>query len=150
MQQETAKPIHLASEADTIRQGQCMAASLRPGDAVALVGGLGAGKTHLAKGIVQGLGSPADVSSPTFTLVHEYLGGRLPVFHFDWYRLDSPRELVGLGWDDYLDAGGICLVEWADKFPDLMPTSAQWWTLRPAPDGGRTLCRLVTPLSPAP
>ncbi len=80
------------------------------------MGDLGAGKTHATKGIVAGLGSSMDVSSPTFTLVHEYTGGRLPAYHFDFYRLDSAAELPGIGWDDYLDANGVIIVEWADKF----------------------------------
>jgi tRNA threonylcarbamoyladenosine biosynthesis protein TsaE len=102
------------------------AQTLNPGDVVALCGGLGAGKTHFSKGIVSGLGCVAAVSSPTFTLVQEYHGGRLPVYHFDLYRLESPTELLGIGWDDYLDAGGVCLVEWADKFPALLPGHTQW------------------------
>ncbi|MCE9518522.1 MAG: tRNA (adenosine(37)-N6)-threonylcarbamoyltransferase complex ATPase subunit type 1 TsaE [Verrucomicrobia bacterium] len=93
----------------------------------ALVGNLGAGKTHAAKGIVAGIGSTARVSSPTFTLVHEYGGGRLPVFHFDFYRMESPEEVLGIGWDDYLDAGGVLIIEWADKFAEIIPAHARWF-----------------------
>lgn len=116
----------LASTDETLAWGRALAASLHGGDVVALVGNLGAGKTHAAKGIVAGLGSGAGVSSPTFTLVHEYGGGRLPVFHFDFYRMESPAELLGIGWDEYLDAGGVVIVEWADKFADVIPANARW------------------------
>ncbi|MBP7951819.1 MAG: tRNA (adenosine(37)-N6)-threonylcarbamoyltransferase complex ATPase subunit type 1 TsaE [Verrucomicrobiales bacterium] len=138
-------PTLLAGELDTIGAGERMAGSLRAGDVLALTGGLGAGKTHLTKGIVAGLGSSAEVSSPTFTLVHEYAGGRLPVFHFDFYRLESAFELLALGWDEHLESGGVCVVEWADKFPRFLPAHAQWWRLAALPDGGRSLHRLQAP-----
>ena len=88
---------------------------------IALIGGLGAGKTHWTKGLVAGLGSAAEVTSPTFGLVHEYPGGRLPVFHLDFYRLENAGELIALGWDEYLEADGVIIAEWGDKFPDLLP-----------------------------
>ncbi len=122
---------------DTMRWGHALAAELTTGTVVALVGGLGAGKTHAVKGIVAGLGSSAEVNSPTFTLVHEYSDGRIPAFHFDFYRLEDPREVLQIGWDDYLDANGLVLVEWADKFPDLIPIHARWFQWRPLPEGGR-------------
>ena len=130
----------IPDEAAMIALGAKAANSLRPGSVIALVGPLGAGKTHFSKGLVAGLGGdPDSVTSPTFTLVHEYTHGcRLPVFHFDFYRLDSPAELLAIGWDDYLDEGdGVLLVEWADKFPDLLPPDTQWWTFAIAPVGGR-------------
>ena len=120
--------------------GESLAADLKAGDVLALTGGLGAGKTHLTKGIVRGLGSDEEVTSPTFTLVHEYQGGRLPVFHFDFYRIDKESEVTALGWDEYLDAGGVCVVEWADRFPALLPAAAQWWALE-AEGSGRRLRR---------
>ena len=86
-----------------------------------------------------GLGCAAEVTSPTFTLVHEYRGGRLPVFHFDFYRIDAAEEILAVGWDDYLDEGGVIIAEWADKFPDLLPAHTAWWRLDLAPGGGRTL-----------
>lgn len=113
----------------TVAAGAVLSASLQAGDVVALTGGLGAGKTHLSRGIVQGLGAVEEVTSPTFTLVHEYRSGRLPVFHFDLYRMEREGEVTGIGWDEYLDAGGVCLVEWADRFPSLLPAHAQWWSL---------------------
>jgi tRNA threonylcarbamoyladenosine biosynthesis protein TsaE len=117
--------------------GESLAAGLKAGDVLALTGGLGAGKTHLTKGIVRGLRCTEDVTSPTFTLVHEYPGGRLPVFHFDFYRIENESEVTGIGWDEYLDAGGVCLVEWADRFPALIPPHAQWWSLEVEGSGRR-------------
>jgi len=110
-----------ATEEEMIAAGVAFSESLEAGDVVALVGDLGAGKTHFSKGVVSGLSAKGEVTSPTFSLVHEYPGGRLPVFHFDFYRIDSPDELIRIGWDEYLDEDGIILVEWADKFPELLP-----------------------------
>ncbi len=117
--------------------GRALASSLRGGDVVALVGSLGAGKTHATKGIVAGLGSGAEVSSPTFTLVHEYAGTSLTAYHFDFYRLDDAQEVFDIGWDDYLDAGGVVIVEWADKFPGLFPSGTRWFRFEILPDGAR-------------
>lgn len=137
-------PHTLATEQETVAFGRQLASSLRPGAVVALVGGLGAGKTHLAKGLADGLGYTGEVTSPTFTLVHEYSAPamRLPLFHFDFYRLERPDEVLALGWDEYLEAGGVCVVEWADLFPALLPPGTQWWKLSPGPAGGR----LATPV----
>ncbi len=121
----------------TLAAGAELAAELRAGDVVALTGGLGAGKTHFTKGLVAGLGGGDDVTSPTFTLVHEYRGGRLPVFHFDFYRMESAAEVIGIGWDEYLEAGGICVIEWADRFSALLPAGTQWWSLAPEMSGRR-------------
>jgi tRNA threonylcarbamoyladenosine biosynthesis protein TsaE len=110
---------------------------LRSGDVIALDGDLGAGKTHFCKGLVAGLGSGDAVTSPTFALVQEYRGGRLPVFHFDWYRLESPTELDRLGWDEYLDEEGVAVVEWAGKFPGFLPPSAIRLQFTIETDGGR-------------
>lgn len=129
----------LANVEETIAWGRTLAASLKPGDVVALVGTLGAGKTHATKGIVAGLGSTEEVSSPTFTLVHEYTGGRVTAFHFDFYRLDAAEEVINIGWDDYLDAGGIVIVEWADKFPALLPEGTRWFRFEILPDGARSV-----------
>ena len=126
--------------------GRELAESLRPGDVVGLIGDLGAGKTHLSKAIVAGLGARETVTSPTFTLIHEYLSGRLPVYHFDFYRAEDPGEIVVIGWDDYLDRDGVILVEWADKFPALLPSGARWLQLSvTGPE-----CRTVTFLPAAP
>lgn len=120
--------------------GRQAAAQVHAGSVIALVGGLGAGKTHWTKGLVAGLGSTAEVTSPTFGLVHEYPGGRLPVFHLDFYRLETAEELTGLGWDEYLEAGGVVVAEWADKFPELLPAGTTWMTFGIEPDGSRTIC----------
>ena len=130
-----------STEDQTVAFGEELAAQLEAGDTLALVGDLGAGKTHFSKGIVAGLGSGDPVTSPTFTLVHEYRGGRLPVFHFDFYRLESADELLNIGWDDYLDARGIVIVEWADKFPELLPDDAQWFHFSIGEDGTRNIER---------
>lgn len=107
-----------------------LATRLRRGDVVALVGDLGAGKTHLAKGIAIGLGVEEEASSPTFTLIHEYPGGRLPLYHIDLYRLESEDEAMRIGLDDYLHGEGVTVVEWADKFASLMPSHTQWIRIR--------------------
>ena len=129
--------IHLTDTDATIAAGETLAADLRAGDVIALTGGLGAGKTHFTKGLVRGLGGGEEVTSPTFTLVHEYLTGRLPVFHFDFYRMEKAGEVTAIGWDEYLDARGVCIVEWADRFPGLLPPDAQWWSLVPEGTGRR-------------
>ncbi len=130
----------LGTPEETREAGKGLAQELGPGDVLALTGELGAGKTHLCQGIVAGLGSDAGVTSPTFGLVHEYLDGRLPVYHFDFYRIEAAEELVELGWDDYLERGGVVLVEWADRFPDWLPEESQWWHLcHDQESGGRRL-----------
>ncbi len=103
------------SEAETQALGARLAGTLHPGDVLALDGDLGAGKTAFTRGLAQGLGYTGRVTSPTFTVVNEYEGGRLPLFHFDLYRLGSPDELFDIGWEDYLDRGGVCCVEWSEK-----------------------------------
>lgn len=114
------------SAEETFRAGCDAAARVHPGDVVALVGDLGAGKTQWVKGLAAGLGSHAPVTSPTFTLIHEYEGGRLPLYHLDCYRLGQPEELLAIGMDDYLNGRGLLVIEWADKFPELMPKKARW------------------------
>jgi tRNA threonylcarbamoyladenosine biosynthesis protein TsaE len=110
-----------ASEAETIALGERLARELPPRGVVLLIGDLGAGKTSLAKGIVSGLGAAAadEVSSPTFTLIHEYGEGR--VYHVDLYRLDQPRELATLGLEEIFERDGLVLIEWGERFPWLLP-----------------------------
>lgn len=91
------------------------------GAVLSLIGDLGAGKTEFVKGLALGLGIANQVTSPTFTILHEYRGGRLPLFHMDFYRLREERELDEIGFDEYLKAGGVCAIEWGDKFPDRLP-----------------------------
>jgi tRNA threonylcarbamoyladenosine biosynthesis protein TsaE len=111
---------------ETIAFGRERARALRGGDILALSGDLGAGKTHFVKGLVAGLGSSMVVTSPTFTLIHEYRGGRLPLYHFDFYRLENEAAVDRLGLEEYFFARGISVVEWADRFPDVIPSGAEW------------------------
>ena len=104
------------SEMETVNEGEKLGRTLKPGAVVALYGGLGAGKTAFTRGIALGLGIDSNVSSPTFTIVNEYPGDP-QLFHFDMYRLDNENELFDIGWDDYQDRGGICVVEWSEKVP---------------------------------
>jgi tRNA threonylcarbamoyladenosine biosynthesis protein TsaE len=119
--------------------GAELAAGLEAGAVLALVGGLGAGKTRFVKGLAKGLGFSGEVTSPTFALVHEYRGGRLPLFHFDLYRLKDEQELLGIGWDEFFDEPGIVVAEWADLFPDLLPEGTQWLHFEVLPEGGRRI-----------
>jgi len=118
-----------SSPEQTFAAGATCARAAKAGDVIALTGDLGAGKTQFVKGLVAGLGSNAEVTSPTFTLVHEYRGGRYPVYHFDFYRLDSADAVLRLGFDEYVYDDGVCLIEWADRFRDLIPQTATWIAL---------------------
>ena len=110
------------SEADTDRLGEMLAEALFPGSVVALIGTLGAGKTRLVQAIAAALGNPRDViTSPTFVLVNEYLAGRMPVYHFDTYRLRDEDEFLELGPEEYFASAGVTFVEWADRFEELLP-----------------------------
>ena len=111
-------------EADTDRLGGSLADALFPGSVIALVGTLGAGKTRLVQAVAAALGHPRDeITSPTFVLVNEYLGGRLPVYHFDTYRLKDEDEFLELGPEEYFTGQGTTFVEWADRFAELLPAS---------------------------
>ena len=117
--------------------GTSIANDLAAGSIIALVGGLGAGKTRFSKGLARGMGFAGEVTSPTFSLMHEYRGGKLPVFHFDLYRLKNPEELLGIGWDETLEDQGVVIVEWADLFPDLLPQSTRWLRFEVLATGAR-------------
>ena len=121
---------HTASEDETIALGARLAAELPSHAVVLLIGNLGAGKTTLAKGIVKGLGAarPEDVSSPTFTLIHEYGEGR--VYHIDLYRLDRPEQIATLGLEEIFDRDAVVLIEWGERFPGLMPPERREIRLR--------------------
>ena len=108
------------SAAETEALGERLAARLTGGEVIAYTGDLGAGKTAFTRGLARGLGITDRVTSPTFTIVNEYEGGRLPLFHFDMYRLSSSDELYDIGWEDYLARGGICAVEWSENVSDAM------------------------------
>jgi tRNA threonylcarbamoyladenosine biosynthesis protein TsaE len=131
--------VESSSEADTGRLGAALAGIVGPSAVIGLVGPLGAGKTRLSRAIAEGLGvDPGAISSPTFVLIHEY-EGRLPVFHFDAYRLESLRAFEELGVSDYWRAGGVCLVEWADRVRELLPADAWWITIEPMGETDRSV-----------
>ena len=109
-----------ASEQETEALGEALVGRLSPGAVVAFTGDLGAGKTAFVRGMARGLGITQRVTSPTFTIVNEYEGGRLPLFHFDLYRLGSSDELFDIGWEDFLRRGGICAVEWSENVTDAL------------------------------
>lgn len=115
---------HIRSEAETRALGLTIAEAAEPGDIVALIGDLGTGKTALTKYIAEGLGISEDVISPTFTIVKEYRSGRLPLYHFDVYRLSSGEELLDTGAEDYLEDSGLSVIEWADIVADVLPADA--------------------------
>jgi len=129
----------IKSVEEMMELGAAVARLAEAGAVIGLVGDLGAGKTHWVKGFVAEMGCMAEVTSPTFGLVHEYRGGRMPVSHFDFYRLGSAEELVALGWDEYLEDGGVVVAEWADKFPSLMPPETRWFYFSIDADGSRVV-----------
>jgi tRNA threonylcarbamoyladenosine biosynthesis protein TsaE len=114
------------SPAETEAIGQRVAKEIDAGLVLALKGELGSGKTQFVKGLVAGLGSSAAVTSPTFTIAHEYMGGRLPVYHFDFFRLEDRQSVARLGLDDYFFGNGVSVIEWADRFPEFIPGQARW------------------------
>ena len=125
------------SEAETEALGARLAAVLSPGAVVAYQGGLGMGKTAFTRGLAAGLGYTGRVTSPTFTIVNEYEGGRLPLFHFDMYRLADSDALFDIGWEDYLDRSGVCAVEWSEQVADAMPEDTVYVTISRRAEGER-------------
>ena len=115
------KKIVINNIEETNALGAELAEGLKAGNVVALIGDLGTGKTTLTKAIAKGLGVAEELSSPTFNVVKEYRSGRLPLYHFDVYRINDPDELFELGFDEYLHGDGVCLIEWADLVEDLLP-----------------------------
>ena len=111
------------SESETEALGQELAGKLTPGTVVAYRGGLGMGKTAFTRGLARGLGCEGRVTSPTFAIVNEYEAA-VPLFHFDLYRLSGPGELFDIGWEDYLDRGGVCAVEWSERVEEALPEEA--------------------------
>ncbi|HEY4257080.1 MAG TPA: tRNA (adenosine(37)-N6)-threonylcarbamoyltransferase complex ATPase subunit type 1 TsaE [Candidatus Udaeobacter sp.] len=114
------------SPAETEAIGRQLAEEIGVGSVLALKGDLGSGKTLFVQGLVAGLGSRADVTSPTFTIVHECRGGRVPVYHFDFFRLEKRESVARLGLDDYFFGDGVSVIEWADRFPEFIPHQARW------------------------
>ena len=109
---------HSPEETESV--GQALGEKLMPGTVLAYEGDLGAGKTAFTRGLARGLGATEAVTSPTYTIVNEYLSGRMPLFHFDMYRLASSDDLWDIGWEDYLERGGVCAVEWSENVADAM------------------------------
>ena len=114
------------SPAETETIGRQLAEEIGVGSVLALKGDMGSGKTVFVKGLVAALGSRADVTSPTFTIVHEYRGGRVPVYHFDFFRLEKREPVARLGLDDYFFGDGVSVIEWADRCAELIPQQARW------------------------
>lgn len=127
------------SEAETEALGHHLAQVLTPGAVIAYEGGLGMGKTAFTRGLAAGLHCPARVTSPTFTIVNEYEGGRLPLFHFDMYRLPDADALFDIGWEDYLARGGICAVEWSEQVSEALPPDTIWIRFSRVSDTERTI-----------
>ena len=125
-------------ERDTVLAGEGLGKKLRPGDVVAFYGDLGAGKTAFIRGVAKGLGIEARVSSPTFTIVNEYMGP-VPLFHFDMYRLRSSDELFEIGWEDYLERGGVCCVEWSERVEDMFPENTVRVKIEKTGESGRLI-----------
>lgn len=115
--------------------GEALGAKLRGGEVIAYRGALGAGKTAFTRGLARGLGSAMCVTSPTYTVVNEYPDGRVPLFHFDMYRLSTADELFDIGWEDYLARGGVCAVEWSENVPEAMAGAV---VVTISPTGGDT------------
>ena len=126
---------------ETEALGARLARALEPGAVGAFTGDLGAGKTAFVRGLARGLGIRDRVTSPTFTIVNEYEGGRLPLFHFDLYRLGSADELFDIGWEDYLARGGVCAVEWSERMEELLEPGTIRVDLRRGEDEDR---RVIT------
>jgi tRNA threonylcarbamoyladenosine biosynthesis protein TsaE len=128
------------SPAETEAFGREFARKIEKGDIIALKGELGAGKTRFVKGFVAGIGSSAEVTSPTFTLIHEYKGGRLPIYHFDFFRIEDRQSAERLGLDEYFCDDGVSVIEWADRFPELIPTGAIWISFAMESETRRAIC----------
>ena len=123
--------------------GKSIAEKAAPGDIIALTGDLGTGKTVFTKGIARGLGIDEPVSSPTFTIVSEYRSGRMPLFHFDVYRIGDPEEMDEVGLDDYLSNGGLSLIEWAELIRDMLPPETVWVTIEKDLENGFDFRRIT-------
>lgn len=128
------------SEAETESIGEALGKRLCPGTVLAFRGDLGMGKTAFTRGLARGLGCTGRVTSPTFTIVNEY-EGKIPLFHFDMYRLPDSDALFDIGWEDYLGRGGVCAVEWSERVGDALPEDTVWVTIarRPESNDWRTI-----------
>jgi len=126
------------SPEQTERVGAALAEQLEPGTVIAYRGDLGAGKTAFTRGLARGLGAGEPVTSPTYTIVNEYLSGRMPLFHFDMYRLSSADDLFDIGWNDYLERGGVCAVEWSENVEDALEDPV-WVTIEKLGENSRRI-----------
>ncbi len=144
-----SETIKLKGPEDTEALGRKIAESALPGEVYALVGDLGTGKTTLVQAVARGLGIKSKILSPTFTIVQEYDEGRLPLYHFDVYRVSSEDDLFELGFDEYLEGRGICLIEWADLIEELLPEDICAIFLDYGASEDERYCRIVSPLGPA-
>ena len=135
------REIKISSEKEAAEFGKRLGKTLERGDVLALVGELGTGKTTLTKAIATGLDISETVTSPTFTIVKEYNSGRLPLFHFDVYRLENGGELIEIGGEEYFDAGGICVIEWADKIAEILPDDTKLILLEYGENEGERIYR---------
>ena len=131
------------STEETERFGETLARELHGGDVLAFTGSLGMGKTAFTRGLARGLGCRGRVTSPTFTIVNEY-EGKIPLFHFDMYRLGSSEELFDIGWDDYLARGGVCAVEWSERVSDALPEDTIFVDIARSGEGENTRVITVT------
>jgi tRNA threonylcarbamoyladenosine biosynthesis protein TsaE len=127
------------SPGETEQFGRNFARKIDKGTVIGLKGELGTGKTQFVKGLAAGLGSVAEVTSPTFTLIHEYSGARLPIYHFDFFRINHRQSAEQLGLDDYFFGEGVSVIEWADKFADLIPEHAIWIVFEAASEHQRRI-----------
>ena len=127
------------SPEETKQLGMRLAEELQPGDVILLEGPLGAGKSEFARGVAKGLGVAETVTSPSFTILNVYESGRLPLYHFDWYRLESAEELFELGMDEYLGGAGVALVEWPGQCPEALPERFLMIELLPLDENRREL-----------
>lgn len=143
MKEINYRKLRLNNEEDTRALGLEIADALEPGDIVALIGDLGTGKTALTKYIAEGLGIKEEISSPTFTIVKEYKSGRLPLYHFDVYRLGSGEELLDIGAEEMLEGDGVCVIEWADIAADVLPADALVVKLDYGEDAGSRFVELL-------
>lgn len=141
MTQDISHIFHTSSAAETRALAERLGRLLHPGDVLCLIGDLGAGKTTFTQGLALGLGLPPEepVNSPTFTLLAEHPGGRLPLYHFDVYRLPDSSGLYDLAFDEYLDAGGVTVIEWADRIADALPPDRLDIVLSAAGENARML-----------
>lgn len=132
------RAIDLPSAEDTVKLGEALAKSFYPDLVIALEGGLGAGKTTFVQGVLKGLGSKDQAQSPTFGLLHIYQA-KLPIFHFDLYRLKGIEEFRSLGFEEYFDAGGVCLIEWSERITPILPNNHWKLCLEPNQEGRKAL-----------